>query len=223
MLAFFLFALGQGSKLKLRESILLAGWGVMALFSARNIPLFAIITAPILGRLIQAPAEKLSFLARLDLSLRTTESQLRGILFPVIAIALIAFAFTRDLRLDSAQLGNRYDPSVFPVNAVKWLEENPQEGNMFNYFPWGGYLLYREWPDRLVFIDGQTDFYGEKLTREYEQIISLSGNWNNVLEKYQITLALIPANSLLKKALLQISDWSIIYQDETSTILRKGD
>jgi hypothetical protein len=221
ILAFFLFALGQGSKLKLRESILLAGWGIMALFSARNIPLFAIITAPMLGRLIQAPAEKLPFLERLDLSLRTTESQLCGILFPVMAIALIAFAFTRDLKLDSAQLGNRYDPAVFPVNAVNWLDENPQEGNMFNYFPWGGYLLYREWPDRLVFIDGQTDFYGEKFTREYEQIISLSGNWNNILEKYQITLALIPTNSSLEKALLQLGEWSIIYQDDTSTILKK--
>ncbi len=220
MLAFFLFALGRGNKLKLRESLLLASWGVMALFSARNIPLFAIIAAPILGGLIQASAEKLPFLARQDQSLRMTESQLRGILFPMIAIGLIAFTFTRDLRLDSAQLGNHYDPAVFPVNAVNWLEENPQKGNVFNYFSWGGYLLYREWPHQLVFIDGQTDFYGETLTREYERVISVSNGWKNILIKYDVAWVIIPSDSILADKLGE-QGWQELYRDATATILKK--
>jgi hypothetical protein len=80
-------------------------------------------------------------------------------------------------RLDYDQQGNRYDPAVFPVEAVDWLEQHPPEGNGFNYFIWGGYLLYRSWPERTVFIDGQTDFYGEALTRQYVQVITLTGDW----------------------------------------------
>jgi len=30
--------------------------------------------------------------------------------------------------------------------------------------------LYRLWPEKQVFIDGQTDFYGEALSREYAQV-----------------------------------------------------
>ncbi len=220
MLAFFLFALGQGFKLKMREAFLLAGWCGMALISARNIPLFAIVTAPMLGRLIQTSAERLPFLARQDQNLRATESQLRGILFPVLGILLIAFTFTRDLRLDSAQLGNRYDPAVFPIEAVNWLEKNPQKGNMFNYFPWGGYLLYRTWPEYKVFIDGQTDFYGEALTREYEQVMFVLDGWEDVLEKYDVSWVIIPANSILADELTE-QGWQELYRDATTMILKK--
>lgn len=192
----------------------------MTLVSARNIPLFAIVAAPMLGGLIQPTAERVPFLVRLDQSLRATESQLRGILFPVAAIGLIAFASVRDLRLDSAQPGNRYDPTIFPVEAVDWLEADPQKGNMFNYFSWGGYLLYREWPDQLVFIDGQTDFYGEALTREYEQVISASDGWEKVLTKYNVAWVIIPSDSILADKLTQ-QGWHELYRDSTAIILKK--
>ena len=221
MVVFFLFLLGQGAKLKLRESILLAGWTAMALYSARNIPLFAIVTAPILGTLIQSSACKIPFLVKQDEGLLKIESQLRGILFPVISILLLTFAFTRDLKLDAEQLGNHYDPTVFPVNAVNWLDENPQQGNVFNYFTWGGYLLYREWPEIHVFIDGQTDFYGEALTREYEQVVSVSNGWESVFEKYNIEWVIIKDNSPLAQILESEYHWQVLYQDNTAVILRK--
>ena len=148
-------------------------------------------------------------------------SYLHGIFFPLISILLLAFVFARDLRLDPAKLGNYYDPVVFPVNAVNWLEENPQKGNMFNYFSWGGYMLYREWPDQLVFIDRQTDFYGEKLTREYEQIISISKGWEDVLKKHTIKWVIIPNNSSLAQTLESEYRWRILYEDKTAVILRK--
>ena len=58
-----------------------------------------------------------------------------------------------------------------------YLEDNQPEGNMFNYFTWGGYLLFELWPEKPVFIDGQTDFYGETFTRQYEQVITLDDGW----------------------------------------------
>lgn len=221
MLAFFLFSLGQGLKIKFRESILLAGWAAMALYSARNIPLFAIVTAPILGVLIQSSAAKIPFLARQDENLKKIEGQLRGMLFPVLSVLLLAFALARGVKLDANQLGNQFDPSIFPVRAVDWLQANPQQGNVFNDFTWGGYLLYREWPKVNVFIDGQTDFYGEALTREYEQIISVSSGWEKIFERYDVRWIIIPANSGLSHALQTAYGWRILYSDNTAAILRK--
>lgn len=54
---------------------------------------------------------------------------------------------------------------------------------MFNYFTWGGYLLYRQWPERRVFIDGQADFYGEAFTRKYGQVICAQEGWEAVLDE----------------------------------------
>lgn len=198
------------------HSLLLAGWTIMGLYSARNIPLYAIIAAPILTEtLIKSLPE--SRWRMIETNLLKIERSIRGLLWPALSIGLAILI----LRTPPMRAYNTYDPSLYPVKAVNWLHENPQDGRIFNHFTWGGYLLYREWPDQLVFIDGQTDFYGEKLTREYEQIVRLSGNWNSVLEKYQITLAIIPTNSPLETALLQLGEWIIIYQDNTSTILKK--
>ncbi len=216
MLAFALFALAGERRLPLRETLLLAGWAIMGLYSARNIPLFAIIVAPIYGELIQAWAQRNSLLVRLDAGMRKIESQLRGNFWILASILIIGFAAQ-----NNSVARNQYDATQFPVQAVNWALNNPQDGNMFNDFKWGGYILYRLWPRQTVFIDGQTDFYGEALTREYERVITLSANWEDVLKKYNIKWILIPQGSPLANHLMKSNRWKILYQDETAVILRK--
>lgn len=220
MIGYGLFALFTGKKLRLREASLLAGWALMSLYSARNIPLFSIITAPLYGELVQSQAEKLPGLAELDKGLREIEAKLHGFFWPALAVLLIAFAFWQNIPLGIIPTKNQYNPEIFPVQAVDWLKDHPQTGNMFNDFIWGGYILYRMWPEQRVFIDGQTDFYGEGLTREYEQVITLNGDWQNILEKYNVTWAIIPAQSPLRGELIE-REWSELYRDSTATILRK--
>ena len=92
---------------------------------------------------------------------------------------------------------------------------------MFNEFNWGGYLLHRLWSTQLVFMDSQTDFYGESLTREYSQMISAENGWKKKLEKYEIDWVIIPGSSLLAQALKTEPHWRTLYQDETTIIMRK--
>ena len=84
--------------------------------------------------------------------------------------------------------------------------------------PGGGYLLYRSWPERTVFIDGQTDFYGEELTREYEKVITLTDGWQEVLQDYQIKWVIMPAGSVLGSALTDNDVWEKGYSDTTTEI-----
>jgi hypothetical protein len=147
-----------------------------------------------------------------------TDQKLKGGIWIVVYTLLMVVFLTTP----AMQTYNTYDPAVFPVEAVDWLEENPQDGNVFNHFPWGGYLLYREWPETLVFIDGQTDFYGEALTREYEQVITLDEDWEQILEKYQVDWILIPANSILAEALSGHTGWQTQYTDNTAVILKRS-
>ena len=156
---------------------------------------------------------------QLDSRLSTIESSLRGALWPIIVIILVGLAFAGGARLDFVQHGNTFDPAVFPVEAVNWLQGHPQKGEVFNYFPWGGYLLYREWPTTKVFIDGQTDFYGEALTRQYEQVLTLAEGWQDVLNQYHIEWVIMPSNSVLVKALSLDPAWCLVYQDNTAQIL----
>jgi hypothetical protein len=220
LLAYGLFALVLGKKLRLRDAMLLAGWSILGMYSARNIPLFAIVTAPIFGILVQGQVENLPRLAKQDAELRQIESQLWSVFWPMLAVLFLGFAFWQNLPLALKQSGNRYDPQIFPVKAVDWLIQHPQQGNTFNDFMWGGYLLYRTWPEYKVFIDGQTDFYGEALTREYEQVMFVLDGWEDVLEKYDVAWVIIPANSILADELAE-QGWQELYCDATTTILKK--
>jgi hypothetical protein len=200
--------------LPVAHSLLLTGWMILGLYSARNIPLFAIIAAPILS---ETAANNLvnSRWKTIEDNLRKTDQSLRGATWITIGIlGAILLMSTPAMRTY-----DRFDATVFPVEALNWLEQHPQRGNVFNYFPWGGYLLYRQWPETLVFIDGQTDFYGESLTREYEHVINATQGWKAIMNKYQIEWAIIPSTSNLTSTLSD-DGWETLYEDKTAVVLR---
>jgi hypothetical protein len=225
------FLLGM-NWLRLRPThlILLTGWTAMGLYSTRNIPLFALIAAPIMAEGFAAafrtrPAgngQILEAYRNRENRLQSVDGMLRGHLWPIAVVALFVGLLAGGVSLDSTHHGNRFDPQVFPVAAANWLEANPPPGKMFNYFSWGGYLLYRLWPEQKVFIDGQTDFYGEDLTRQYEQVYYCEEGWQDVLARHQVQWAILPADALLAVRLRNDLGWRVIYQDETAVILAEA-
>lgn len=229
MIGLFVILLGlQSKRLESAPILVAAAWMVMGLYSVRNVPLFAIAAAPLLAQMLgdwlDASHHRMKALTRfyaLDQRLLRTDLSLRGLLWPVVVVVLVFIGFRAGSKLDFYQRGNAFDPQVFPVAAVDWLKDHPQDGSAFNYFPWGGYLLYREWPDQTVFIDGQTDFYGESLTRQYEQVLTLSPGWEGVLQEYNVDWAIIPPAQPLASALAEELGWKSIYQDETAEIFIK--
>jgi len=223
MVAFALFALWQEHKLQVREALLLTGWTMLSLYSVRNMPLFAVITAPIYGSLIQPWAEKMLNWLKPTLGPRESENVLRGYVWIVTAILFVGFVLGRGIPIDQKGTGNIFLPDKMPVQAVDWLQKNPQDGNMFNQFIWGGYILYRLWPQETVFIDGQTDFYGEALMREYFDVINLNTNWESILDRHDVAWMIIPRNEALAQYLFSVNDdaWQVIYQDDTAVIFRR--
>ncbi len=236
--------LGLGwMRLRPADVWMLAGWTGMSLYSARNIPLYALIAAPIMAEGIAnavanaaAAGATRPFLKAVgsgqkaegsgllegwlqrEARLLSVERGLRGHLWAVGSVLSIAVLLALGIRLDFKAAGNAFDPQVFPVEAVNWIETHPLPGKGFNHFPWGGYLLYRLWPGGQVFIDGQTDFYGEALTRQYEQVISLDEGWQAVLAQYEVEWLLIPRQSLLARTLALDANWQIAYQDDVAIL-----
>ena len=224
ILASILLGSLSSRRIPIAFAILLSIWTAMGLLSARNIPIYAVIAAPIMTRLgssILRDNEKLHRVVNLDSRLRKVDIKLNGFLWPMMCIFLVVIILIGGGSLDFNRTGNEFSLNVFPVEAVNWLVKQPNVGPVFNYFPWGGYLLYRIWPDQQVFIDGQTDFYGESLTRQYEQVITLNDGWEGVLAQYQIDWVIMPQDSRLARALEEEPGWERRYQDETAAILFK--
>ncbi len=204
------------------EVATLAVWASLALYSARNIPLFVVVGLPIVGQFateaLGAPATNAPGLAS---RLTAIERRMGRPLVPAIAVAA-ALLLTIGGTGASAP-GSAFDPKVFPVEALARAEESGARGNLFNYFKWGGYILYAGYPKHRVFIDGQTDFYGEELTRDYSKVATLEPDWENILDRYQIGWVLFPHRSPLCLILARTPGWRLAYQDETADIFVRAE
>jgi hypothetical protein len=208
-------------RLTIAAALLLTTWTLFGLISARNIAIYAVIAAPILagiGSSLLRDNKRFARVVGFDSRLREVESNLIGYIWPLVSIFLIAGILFNGGTLDFSNTGNRFSENVFPVEAVDWVSAYPEMGSVFNYFPWGGYLLYRGWPQQRVFIDGQTDFYGESLTRKYETVITLGKGWKEILDNYHVSWVIMPTDSLLVNALGELPNWELKYQDEIATI-----
>ncbi len=205
--------------------LVLISFAVFGITSGRNIPLFILVSLPILAE------EAILIFPRLRMQLddqfslppaqnKTSLAENLSILGMTIGLVVLLGAGVFQL-VPGLSARNQYDPTKFPVRAMDWWIEHPQEGNIFNDFGWGGYLLYRLWPEQQVFIDGQTDFYGEKLTRDYEVLANTFLGWEELIERYQITHLILPIHSPLVLRLNEDPNWQTLYVDETAAILHR--
>jgi hypothetical protein len=220
----------------LHEVVLLLGFTGMALFSARNAALYAIVTAPLLaaqlaalpaalpasGRLGRILAHAGPWLARRDASYAARDARARGHLWPALAVAGLACLAAGQWQAGQAPLGIRLDPALQPVAAVEYLQAHPPDGPGFNEQVWGGSLLYGLWPTQRVFIDGELTVRHESLLRDYLTITSLGAGWQEALDRYGVRWVLYSTDSALVRVLAATPGWRVAYQDEVATVLTRG-
>ena len=216
-----LLILRAEKKQSLGEAFLIAGFTALGVYSVRNVPPYAIVVVPLVGTYFTPYFESVKGLIRFNTSIEILERNLRGTLWPLLVIIICASMLLSGAKLDAFKQGYQFNKYEFPVEAVDWLQENPQSGNMFNWFRWGGYLIYLLWPDQLVFMDGQTEYFGERLTRQHDQILEAQTGWQDAIAEHDIQWMLVPVNSRIDLVLQESQNWKTLYRDETAVIFRK--
>ncbi len=220
----------------LHEGALALVFAAFGLYSARNIPLFAMVAAPVLAAQLAAAAPVAvapwlapawrragAWLERRNAVYARIDGHARGHLWPALALAGALAIAAAQQQAGAAPLGIAFDARRMPVAAAAFLRAHPPAGNGFNELAWGGYLLHELWPAERVFIDGQTDFYGEALAREYLQVVELQAGWQDVLDRHQVTWVIYPTDSALTRALAGQAGWHVTYQDGVATVLERAE
>jgi len=191
----------------------------MSLYSARYIPLFAIIVAPIVTRQLNSliPSETRAgrFLQERSKNLQLADASARGFLWPIAAVSVI---FTLAV---AGSIQFNFSDAKLPVHAVEFLKKESIKGKMFNNDEFGDYLIYAAWPKYKVFFDGRSDMYGEKWGMQYLKVVRLQPGWEQVLEKNRMTWVFCHAASPLSAILLENKDWQLIYADKLAHIFVK--
>jgi hypothetical protein len=214
--------------------ILLATYS--GLYAARNLPvsslLLTLIVAPVLSEAIAKAGENaamapwlralLSRLQSFAARMENLELHFRGHLWLVLAFALGLWACMHGGRLGSTQLINAYfDDKRFPVEAADVIVQRDIREPVFCPDLWGGYLIYRLYPQTKVLVDDRHDLYGDRFFKDYLKVVFVQPDWNKVLDQRHVDWVLVQRNSSLGTILEQTRGWKLIHEDGTAVLFHR--
>lgn len=214
--------------------ILLAAYS--GLYAARNLPvsstLLTLIVAPLLSEAISEAGETtatapwlrilLSRLQSFGARMEKLELDFHGHLWLVVVFALGVWACMHGGRLGSTQLINAYfDDKRFPVDAAEWIAQQDIREPIFCPDLWGGYLIYRLYPQTRVFVDDRHDLYGDRFFKDYLKVIFVQPEWSKVLDERHVNWVLMEKNSSLGTMLGLTPGWKLIHADGTAVLIHR--
>jgi hypothetical protein len=108
----------------------------------------------------------------------------------------------------------------FPVEATAYIEAHPLNGNLLNFYFWGGYLGWSN-PEIKVFVDSRVDIFEyEGVLRDYLSILMLHEP-DSIIAKYRIRYVLFPPTEAYTYVLVHDSRWKVLYQDKVGVLLER--
>jgi hypothetical protein len=144
----------------------------------------------------------------------------------VTVVATIYYPFQRGIG----------EASYFPDRIASFVEEKNLKGRMLNSYGFGGYLIWRLFPERLIFIDGRNEVFlplMEKLTVARQD----SRTWFRMLNELGVEYALLEYVDDLDKVVTMSKDgkatesyapvtatrfprsrWALVYWDDDGMI-----
>ena len=116
----------------------------------------------------------------------------------------------------------------YPKKAVEFLLANDLKAPIFNDFNSGAYLVGNAFPQRKVFIDGRTEFYGHEFFSLYLDAMRKGGDaFKKAQERYDLKGAILTDTSTdfpyLVKTLYSDPQWKLVFLDESAAVFLKQD
>lgn len=194
----------------------------LALHSVRQITLFV---AAVIPGLVDCHAEIWSEVQpRLGAWFAGTGSRQQPRVFSVItALFLVVVALATGTRIaDGLRHQGQAVAADYPVAASDWMAAHPDllGTRMYNQYGWGGYLVYRFYPDRQrrVFIFGEAALMGDQFLYQYQDIQTLQPNWMSLLDKYGVDYVVYNRGQPLDNVLRGEHGWKRVYEDSVAVI-----
>jgi hypothetical protein len=190
-----------------------------ALDAARHVPIFALLAMPVIAAALPVAADnRIANSAK-----RAAPIPLRPrLLFNAAVLVLMAvFAVVRWSNLAHNQ--DVREAQQFPQKAVAFLRSANYPRNIFVFYDWGGYAIWKLYPQYRVFVDGRADLYGDVLLRQsIRTVMELRTGWRDVLDHWNVDALLVPPSSVVAQALLLDPNWHAAFSDSKAVILLRA-
>jgi hypothetical protein len=209
----------RGRKLRTSEGLLVLFVTYAGLYASRNIPISAILLAMIVGPWLP----RVEFLEGFSLRMSAVELGLRAHLWAIVAtVGTLLIALNGGRVGSSVLMDAHFGPKRMPVDAVNYLEAHSVQGPILSPDYWGGYLIYRMYPQVRVVVDDRHDLYGADFLQSYLRMMHVEHGWEDFLRENNPRCILLPRNSALASILAKTPEWRVIYEDDVSIAFANG-
>jgi hypothetical protein len=206
-------------------------------YATRSLPtsslLMVLIIAPMLSQTIASAAEDVaiarwlrrffSWLRSFSERMGRMETQFRGHLWVFVVFVLGLWACANHGRIGSAQFLNAYfDDKRFPVESAEYIAAHEIHDPIFSLDYWGGYLIYRLYPETNVVLDDRHDLYGDHFFEDYLKVVWVQPGWNKVLDERHVNWVLVPPQSTLANMLRLTQGWTAEHEDKTAVLFQRN-
>jgi hypothetical protein len=207
------------------EFILLVSLGLSALRTSRMIVWWAPVAAYYLA--VQCGAiwrryRHHRLLMRTDYLDRTG---LAWTLASVLTVGVVALCspLGQAMLLGKESPASKSYSSQTPLGATAYLNAHPPQGQIFNTYEWGDYLLWAGPKNLNVFLASHAHLVPREVWLDYLRVISVQDGWQRILDRYQTRVAVLDPvqHGNLVDALRDSKDWSLVYEDDRSIIFAR--
>jgi hypothetical protein len=154
--------------------------------------------------------------------MQTLELRFRGHLWIVVVLAVALWACMHHGRLNSTQLIHAYfDDKRFPVEASDYIAAHHIREPIFSLDYWGGYLIYRLYPETRVVFDDRHDLYGDQFIKDDLKVVLVQPTWQKELDQMHVDWVLVPRWSSLANIIRLSSNWIPVHEDGTAVLFHR--
>lgn len=199
---------GPGARPRWGETAVLGAMALAALHSQRNTAPFAIAAAPVMACALSDLAGRAGERA-LSLPLRHVGKS--GALLTLLGLLAIAGRHVPRYH-PSAWTDLAIGTAAFPSAACALMQEGHWPGRLYNDYIWGGYLIWRLYGSRPVFVDGRAEvYYPTKAFDDEMTIHRTEPGWDRALDRRGVEVILTQKSDSLARALRRHPSWKLAF------------
>ncbi len=206
-------------RLRPRELLLLLVATYAALRSVRHIPIYTLIAIPILSALMDAWMQQRAD-AEAGKPRRTSMTSAKAFFNALLLAGFMIFLLVRVHYVTNHQ--TEIEANEFPAAAVSFIAAHHPPPPMLNHYNWGGYFIWKLYPDYRVYVDGRADLYGDTFMNNLAAVYYLKGDaWQEEFARWGIRTVALPPDAPLATPLRALPDWETIYSDKQAVVLSR--
>ncbi|MDH3974020.1 MAG: tetratricopeptide repeat protein [Deltaproteobacteria bacterium] len=207
----------RGRNIRAADILLFLFFACLSIKAIRFTALFSLAVTPVIASNLESFFSNTRRIKELKIPVKATLLLLALTLF----ISLGYREISRE-RMFSFGIGRE---AAYSEKGMEFLRKHPIEGNMYNTYHLGGFLIWSLYPEKKVFLDGRAEIYDHKFVEDFTAKAS-PRKWFEAVRKYNINYAVITYSGkgldIIGEWISESPGWILVYWDHAVRVYVKN-